>query len=814
MSFLAPLYVAGLAAVSLPILLHLIRQMPRGRLRFSSLMFLTESPPKITRRSRVDNWLLLLMRAAAVMLLALAFARPFLREAFSLTMETPPGRHVALLLDTSAGMQRGDAWPQALQMTEEAIRQLDTADYLTVYTFAQRLQPLHDPESPFTAASTRVDEVRRLLQPVRPGWQAADLGTALSSAAQELVERRDRDSSAAPLQILVISDFAEGGALDALQTFAWPQDVRVDVRVVRPEPKGNAGLQRIVEREEDQASDDVRVRVSNDLLAERDRFVLQWFHPSGHAVDTPTECYVPAGQSRVFRVRRPVAEPAEETPASPGSQPSSEDSAPDGALGEEGVPATPEARNATAARHATSPENGEGSSDVETLRRESVGYQLRLLDDPHEFDNVLHYAPYYRQVARIGYLGQDGEADPSGELFFLRTALGDTARYTTELTRIRSDSGDSAGQGSGEREGDRAGESAAESQADREGDRAAGGGGEQQGDSAKLTEAGLERLSDQSAVFVGGRLDRSQFEPLREYVREGGIVWWSLARGTEADVLRELLDDPSMEIGEARVGNYLMLSDVELRHPLFEPFRDPRFADFTTIRFWRSRELSWEDESRYSVLARFDNGMPALIQWTLGEGRLFLLATSWRPEDSQLALSTKFVPLLGGLLREAGFREDVERRVLVGQALEFPEEEPSTSTVVTPIGERLPLEAGVTRFTDTDVPGLYRWTRGDQQRVFAVDVATSESRTTPMDPSMLEQYGVPLGRQASQEKQQEAQRQMMDQELEGRQQVWRWMLAAALVLLVGETWLAGRVDRGRRRNDSHADGLASKELES
>ncbi|HEX5445854.1 MAG TPA: BatA domain-containing protein, partial [Pirellulales bacterium] len=80
MGWLTPLYLAGLAALSLPLLLHLIRRTPRGRQAFSSLMFLSPSPPRLTRRSRVDHWLLLLLRLAAIALLALAFARPFLRE--------------------------------------------------------------------------------------------------------------------------------------------------------------------------------------------------------------------------------------------------------------------------------------------------------------------------------------------------------------------------------------------------------------------------------------------------------------------------------------------------------------------------------------------------------------------------------------------------------------------------------------------------------------------------------------------------------------------------------------------------------------
>ena len=78
MGLLTPLYLAGLAALSLPVLLHLIRRTPRGRQAFSSLMFLSPSPPRLTRRSRLDHLLLLVLRLTALALLAFAFARPFL----------------------------------------------------------------------------------------------------------------------------------------------------------------------------------------------------------------------------------------------------------------------------------------------------------------------------------------------------------------------------------------------------------------------------------------------------------------------------------------------------------------------------------------------------------------------------------------------------------------------------------------------------------------------------------------------------------------------------------------------------------------
>ena len=95
MSFLTPLYVLGLTAVIAPLVFHLIRRSPRGEVPFSSLMFLTPTPPRLTRRSRLDHLLLLLLRAAALCLLAFAFARPFLRQAARLGLRrrrAAPGR--------------------------------------------------------------------------------------------------------------------------------------------------------------------------------------------------------------------------------------------------------------------------------------------------------------------------------------------------------------------------------------------------------------------------------------------------------------------------------------------------------------------------------------------------------------------------------------------------------------------------------------------------------------------------------------------------------------------------------------------------
>src|SRR5436309_1122960 len=65
----------------------------------------------------------------------------------------------------------------------------------------------------------------------------------------------------------------------------------------------------------------------------------------------------------------------------------------------------------------------------------------------------------------------------------------------------------------------------------------------------------------------------------------------------------------------------------------------------------RHAARSWKSSR---VLARFDKGDPALIQVPVGKGLLFVLTSGWQPADSQLALSSKFVPLLYSLLDLSG----------------------------------------------------------------------------------------------------------------------------------------------------------------
>src|SRR6266852_6059303 len=101
MSFLTPLFLVGLAALAIPILIHLIQRERKRVVEFPSLMFLRRIPYQSVRRRRIRNWLLLLVRSAAVILIVAAFARPFFRRGALAISPTGGARELVVLLDQS-----------------------------------------------------------------------------------------------------------------------------------------------------------------------------------------------------------------------------------------------------------------------------------------------------------------------------------------------------------------------------------------------------------------------------------------------------------------------------------------------------------------------------------------------------------------------------------------------------------------------------------------------------------------------------------------------------------------------------------------
>lgn len=79
MAFLAPLFLLAMAAIAVPIVIHLLQVHKPKTLAFSTLAFFSSLQKKTMRRLAIKRWLLLALRISAIVMLALALMRPFVK---------------------------------------------------------------------------------------------------------------------------------------------------------------------------------------------------------------------------------------------------------------------------------------------------------------------------------------------------------------------------------------------------------------------------------------------------------------------------------------------------------------------------------------------------------------------------------------------------------------------------------------------------------------------------------------------------------------------------------------------------------------
>jgi hypothetical protein len=301
-------------------------------------------------------------------------------------------------------------------------------------------------------------------------------------------------------------------------------------------------------------------------------------------------------------------------------------------------------------------------------------------------------------------------------------------------------------------------------------------------------------------VVVTAAVEEALAASLVACARAGGTVLVLVTGDGAARSLPRLLECEGLRAEEAAAADYAMLSEIDFGHPVFAPFAERSFGDFTSVRFWRHWRIApgAEPHCGIHVVARFDDGAPALLEKGAGRGRILVLASGWHPRDSQLALSTKFVPFIAGII-ERDAAAEAGAHVSINDPLPLPAagEAEGPRRVRRPDGAEVDLPADAASFGGTDAPGIYAITAGNAERRFAVNVAPRESRTEPLAVEDLEARGVRLGSRAAEAARE---RQLRDVELERSQGLWKWIIVAVLGLLTLETWLAGRqARRGERQ---------------
>ena len=216
---LAPWFLAGGVAVAVPIVLHLLKRNPETRVKFSAVHLLREAPVERADRRRLRELLLLALRVAALLLLALAFARPFVPA----SVGAAASGVTVLALDTSLSLSAPGQFERARQLARDVIDRAPSNERVAVVTFA---------DAAIEAAAPSADRAlaRAAIDAAAPGFGATRYRAAIARAADVLASARSGAG-----RVVVVTDLQQSG-WNAGDRASLPASVRLDVADVGPPP--------------------------------------------------------------------------------------------------------------------------------------------------------------------------------------------------------------------------------------------------------------------------------------------------------------------------------------------------------------------------------------------------------------------------------------------------------------------------------------------------------------------------------------------------------------------------------------------------
>jgi hypothetical protein len=214
MAFLNPIFLFGAMAATLPVLVHLVRRTRAVKIQYPSLMFLRRIEQKTIRKRKLRNLLLLALRCAALLLLALAFARPYFTGPAPVSASASRPASV-ILVDGSYSTRYGDVFNRAKQAARDVINKAAANEQIALVLFSQGYEIL----MPLKSNSA---EAIAILDQMQPGYGATDYLQAIQSAIALL-----KDADAGERRIHLISDFQDAGWNRSAPPIKVPPDIKL-----------------------------------------------------------------------------------------------------------------------------------------------------------------------------------------------------------------------------------------------------------------------------------------------------------------------------------------------------------------------------------------------------------------------------------------------------------------------------------------------------------------------------------------------------------------------------------------------------------
>ena len=170
MNFLYPAFLLGALAAAIPIVLHFLRRDVAPEVPFSAVRLLRRSPVSRSRRRRLRDLVLLAARVVALLLLAAAFARPYIVGA------TGSSSLRIVAVDRSFSMGAPGRFAHAIELARRAVDDARPGERVAILAFDDRADIIEPPGPAATA--------RAALAGLEPGFGATQYGALFAKAAE------------------------------------------------------------------------------------------------------------------------------------------------------------------------------------------------------------------------------------------------------------------------------------------------------------------------------------------------------------------------------------------------------------------------------------------------------------------------------------------------------------------------------------------------------------------------------------------------------------------------------------------------------
>ena len=721
MTFLNSALAFGAAAFLIPLVIHIL-----NRSRFKTVewgaMHLLESVIKVNhKRFQIDQIILLIVRCAIPVLLALCLARPVLTGSRLLEGDAPVS--LVILLDNSYSMdtvdESGSRFRAAVNSAVSIVKAAARGSEVAVILTGGRPTPLFD--QPVFDAET----VIRRLKSLQAGFGASDMRASLNEAMATL-----SGMSNARRELIVISDFQpadwsakDGNPGDAIRQQVSAMEIKPELTLL---PIGRPVLENIA--------------VESLEFPQRALGVGQPFFVRANVRNFGVS---PVENARVV-------------------------------LKLDGAESTVSQISLTA---------GGTTQTLFPCRFEKAGSHVIevevVTDDPLKDDN--RFAAAVSLWDSINVLLVDG--DPSGSPLQSETDYLSIALTPFTFGRVRLSDLIAT-------------------------------------QTVQAKDLNEERLKTSRVVVLANvaKLEPPQVVALDAFVKDGGallvaagnrldLAWYRdqmFANGT--GLLPSAFGEPRGRINET--GSSSRIVSQHFDHAALEFFNEASNGNLSLaeIRQWHELAVpeSPADDARAAVLLRLENGDPLLLDKRRGDGVVMQLATSCDADWTDLPMRPFYVPLMQQLITTMASEATPPRNIGTGDpaVTVFPAtESPLTLSVVTPDGSRRTVQAvpqgktQLARFDATQRPGIYAVNTPSTETIhFVAETSREESNLGTMEASLLVSLASDMGATLI-----KTPAEYLEQDRLRRhgQEIWKFVLAALLVLMLLELVLQQRFARVR-----------------